>query len=39
MVLPLKPKGADQLDEERLASHVTREALIGVAEVRLPAGG
>jgi len=36
MVLPLKPAGADTLDEEALARHVTREALIGVAEVRLP---
>jgi len=36
MVLPLKPEGADQLGEEELARHITREALIGVAEVRLP---
>jgi nitrile hydratase len=37
MVLPQKPAGADRLDENALAGHVTREALIGVAEVRLPA--
>jgi nitrile hydratase len=37
MVLPIAPAGATALDEESLAKHVTREALIGVAEVRLPA--
>ena len=37
MVLPIAPAGAAALDEEALARHVTREALIGVAEVRLPA--
>jgi nitrile hydratase len=37
MVLPIAPAGAPALDEESLAKHVTREALIGVAEVRLPA--
>jgi nitrile hydratase len=37
MVLPLPPAGAEGLDEEALARHITREALIGVAEVRLPA--
>jgi nitrile hydratase len=37
MVLPLAPAGAAALDEETLARHVTREALIGVAEVRLSA--
>jgi len=36
MVLPLRPEGAERLAEEELAQHVTREALIGVAEVRLP---
>jgi nitrile hydratase subunit alpha len=39
MVLPLRPEGAEGLDEENLARHITREALIGVAEVRLPAAG
>ena len=37
MVLPLRPAGADRLPEEDLARHITREALIGVAEVHLPA--
>ena len=37
MVLPLAPAGAAALDEETLARYVTREALIGVAEVRLSA--
>jgi nitrile hydratase len=36
MVLPMAPAGAERLGEDALAAHVTREALIGVAEVRLP---
>jgi nitrile hydratase len=36
MVLPLSPTRADRLGEEDLARHITREALIGVAEVQLP---
>lgn len=36
MVLPMRPPGAERLDEEALARHITREALIGVAEVHLP---
>jgi nitrile hydratase len=39
MVLPLRPEGAERLNEDDLARHITREALIGVAEVSLPAGG
>jgi nitrile hydratase len=39
MVLPMAPAGAGRLGEDELAAHVTREALIGVAEVRLPDGG
>ena len=35
MVLPLKPAGADALGEDDLARRITREALIGVAEVKL----
>jgi nitrile hydratase len=35
MVLPLKPAGADGLGEEEVARHITREALIGVAEVHI----
>ena len=37
MVLPMPPTGADRLAEDDLARHITREALIGVAEVQLPA--
>ena len=37
MVLPLAPPGAERLVEDDLARHITREALIGVAEVQLPA--
>ena len=36
MVLPMRPAGAERLDEDALARHITREALIGVAEVHLP---
>jgi nitrile hydratase len=35
MVLPMRPAGAETLGEEALARRVTREALIGVAEVDL----
>ncbi len=37
MVLPQPPPGGEGLAEEELARHITREALIGVAEVHLPA--
>ena len=33
MVLPLRPKGTDRWSEERLAALVTRDALIGVAQL------
>jgi nitrile hydratase subunit alpha len=36
MVLPRAPAGAERLGEDELASRVSREALIGVAEVSLP---
>jgi nitrile hydratase subunit alpha len=36
MVLPERPPGAERMGEDALARHVTREALIGVANVRLP---
>ena len=42
MVLPMPPGGAERLAEDDLARHITREALIGVAEVSLttpPRGG
>ena len=37
MVMPMPPPGAQDLSEDELASRITREALIGVAEVTLPA--
>jgi nitrile hydratase subunit alpha len=37
MVLPERPPGAEQLGEDALARLVTRDALIGVAAVRLDA--
>jgi nitrile hydratase len=37
MVMPMPPPGAQGLSEDELASRITREALIGVAEVTLPA--
>lgn len=33
MVLPMRPEGTDQLDEDQLAGLVTREGLIGTAAV------
>ena len=38
MVMPMLPPGAQDLSEDELASRITREALIGVAEVTLSAG-
>jgi nitrile hydratase len=37
MVLPERPAGTDGWSEERLASLVTRDALIGVARPAVPA--
>lgn len=37
MVLPQRPAGAEGLTEERLIPHITRDALIGVSEVQIPA--
>jgi nitrile hydratase len=37
MVLPPRPAGSDRLTEEQLATLVTRDALIGVADVASPA--
>jgi nitrile hydratase len=36
MVLPERPAGTEGWDEERLASIVTRDSMIGVAKVRKP---
>jgi nitrile hydratase len=37
LVLPLRPAGTDGMSEEALAALVTRDALIGVAQVAVPA--
>lgn len=37
MVLPMPPPGSEGMTEEELLPHITRDALVGVAEVRLPA--
>ncbi|MBK5105621.1 MAG: nitrile hydratase subunit alpha [Burkholderiales bacterium] len=37
MVLPLRPAGTEDLDEEQLAQLVTRDSLIGVAMANTPA--
>jgi nitrile hydratase subunit alpha len=37
MVLPERPAGTENLSEEALAALVTRDAMIGVANVKLPA--
>jgi nitrile hydratase len=37
MVLPMRPEGTESLGEPDLVSLITRDALIGVAEVRVPA--
>jgi nitrile hydratase len=37
MVLPERPPGTEALDESELTSLITRDALIGVAEVKAPA--
>jgi len=39
LVLPERPAGSDHLGEEALAELVTRDAMIGVAKVTLPAQG
>jgi nitrile hydratase len=35
LILPLRPAGTEGWDAERLAAIVTREAMIGVAQVRV----
>ena len=39
LVLPERPAGTENLNEEALAALVTRDAMIGVAKVAPPAGG
>ncbi|MBV8770124.1 MAG: nitrile hydratase subunit alpha, partial [Hyphomicrobiales bacterium] len=38
LVLPLRPEGSEDLSEDRLASLVTREAMIGTGLALAPAG-
>lgn len=38
MVLPMRPAGTEHLDEEQLASLVTRDSMIGVGQPRVPIG-
>jgi len=39
LVLPERPAGTEHLGEEELAGLVTRDAMVGVAKVRLPQTG
>lgn len=39
LVLPERPAGTETMTEERLAALVTRDAMVGVARVTLPASG
>jgi nitrile hydratase len=39
LVLPERPAGTDTMTEEQLAALVTRDAMVGVAKVALPAAG
>jgi nitrile hydratase len=39
LVLPERPAGSEGMDEAQLAGLVTRDAMVGVAKVSLPAGG
>jgi nitrile hydratase len=39
LVLPERPGGTEGWSEEQLAEIVTRDAMIGVAQVTVPAGG
>ena len=36
LVVPMRPAGADDWDEERLASLVTRDSMIGTGLARAP---
>jgi nitrile hydratase len=38
LVLPERPAGSDNLNEEALAALVTRDSMIGVAKVPSPSG-
>ena len=36
LVLPMRPEGTESLTEEELAALVTRDAMVGVAHVKVP---
>ncbi len=38
MSMPMRPAGSEGMSEEQLVALVTRDSLIGVEELRLPAG-
>ena len=38
MVVPERPRGTESMSEEELAALITRDALVGVAQVALPGG-
>ena len=38
MVMPMRPPGTEGMTEDQLVPLITRDSLIGVAEVRVPAG-
>src|ERR1700726_3912677 len=39
LVLPERPAGSEKLSEEELAALVTRDAMVGIAKVKLPQAG
>ena len=39
LVLPERPAGSENLDEDALAALVTRDSMVGVAKVTLPPAG
>jgi nitrile hydratase subunit alpha len=39
LVLPERPAGSEKLTEDELAALVTRDAMVGVARVAMPAAG
>ena len=39
LVLPERPPDSEKLSEEELAALVTRDAMVGVAKVKLPQAG
>jgi nitrile hydratase len=39
LVLPMRPVGTENLDEEQLAALVTRDAMIGVIQIQSQAQG